>query len=125
MLEVSIKKIEIIALNPIIEAAKKEGLGFCKNTVLYGCFLDNEIIGFTGILWFKNKAVFKNHFVLPKYRRNKIFTKMLIFCIDIVKIRQVKLIEANCFASSISAYLALGGKIVKTFNNCKRIHIYL
>lgn len=103
----------------------KEGLCFCKKTKLFGCFIDNQFVGLTGILWYKTKVVFKNHFVFPENRKQGIFAFMLDYSIARVKETNVKIIEAHCLPASIPAYLNAGGKIIKTFKLCKKIHINL
>ena len=120
-----IQPIDITFLDSYKLLLKKEKLGFCNNTVLFGCFNNGEFVGFTGILWYQNKAVFKNHFVFPNKRKQGIFTFMLQYSIEYVKTTKIKLIEANCLPNSVPAYLKIGGKIVKTFGNCERIHIHL
>jgi hypothetical protein len=120
-----IQPINIEFLNSYQIQLKKEKLGFCKNTELFGCFDNSNFVGFTGILWYQNKAVFKNHFVFVDKRKQGIFTFMLQYSINRVKNTKIKLIEANCLPNSVPAYLKIGGKIVKTFGNCERIHINL
>ena len=101
--------------------AEKSGLVFCKSVKLYGLFVDNKLQAFTGILLYKNKAIFKNHYV-PKINRGKGYFKILLnFSIDICKKLNIKIVEATCTKMSIRAYLDKGFTIVKQYKNYTKV----
>jgi len=99
----------------IITQSKKEKLVFCKNTSLYSFNDKGMFIGFTGILYKKDKAIFKNHYVLPEHRKNGYFKIMLHFSIDTSKDKQF--FEATCTPLSINYYLRLGFVPIKYYKN--------
>jgi hypothetical protein len=100
-----IKPIEVTDITEHILEAKKEGLIFSHSTRLYGYFVNNKIVGFTGIVLYKNKAVFKNHYVLKKHRNKGYFKKMFAYSINLCKFLNVNTIEATCTEMSINYYL--------------------
>jgi predicted acetyltransferase len=110
-----IKGILIEQLNPYISDAKKSGLVFNKSTNFYGLYIDNRLCGFTGLVISSNKAIFKNHYVMPNERGNGYFKMMLSFSIDIVKSMGIKTIEATCTPMSVKEYLNRGFKVVKQY----------
>jgi len=113
-----IKQIDRKDLKQLEPLAKKEGLIFCKNTKYIGYFKENELVGFSGYLEYKNKTVFKNHFVLPEYRRQGIFSEMFTYLFDKTKVP----IEATCTKMSINHYLKKGFRIFNSYKNgCKKV----
>jgi len=112
-----IKSININEYQDYINLSKKEGLMFCGNTKLFGLFIDNKIVGFTGVLFVKNKVIFKNHFVLHEYRGMGYFKYLLEFSIKLIQNMGYKTIEANCTPMSIKEYIKRGFDVVKIYRN--------
>ena len=118
-----IKRISFSEIQPFLKETRKIGLHFCNLTEYYGFYEKEQLLGFTGILWYSNKAVFKNHYVLPLHRKKGIFNEMFCFSLELVKKDGIKLIEANCSESSIPQYLKFNGKITKKFVRWTKIEI--
>lgn len=118
---IQIKNIDITEIETHKKEAEKCGLIFCKKTVYYGLYIENKLMAFTGILIFKNKAIFKNHFV-PEINRGKGYFKTLLnFSLDIVRHINIKIVEATCTKMSIKAYLDKGFKIVKEYKHYTKV----
>jgi len=109
------RRINLDDFKEYIKKAKKSGLVFCKNTVYYGLFKNEEMIGFTGILPYSNKFVFKNSFVLEKHRGKGYHKKMMDYRIKLAKLSGVKIIEATCTNMSLNNYLKYDFKIIKEY----------
>jgi len=116
-----IKEICFSDIEKYVSDAKKEQLCFCLKTKYFGCFENNILIGFTGIILMKNKAIFKNHYVFPKFRRKGYFKEMFNFSIEYVLSKNIKKIEATCTSMSINHYLNNGFKIKKTYKRCIKV----
>jgi GNAT superfamily N-acetyltransferase len=115
-----IRQIKIVELQRFKSEAEKSGLVFCKSAVLYGYFLNNELVAFTGIILYKNKAVFKNSYVPDIYRGNGYFKKLFNYSIAIVKSLGIKKIEATCTDMSINHYIKNNFKVIKVFKKYKK-----
>ena len=105
--------------------ALKLGLHFCQKTQYWGYYDNAVLAGFTGILWYKHKAVFKNHFVPPAYRLRGIFADLFDYSIYQVRHKKIATIEANCSPSSLPLYLKNGGVIVKQYKDWTKVKISL
>lgn len=121
MPEYNIIKININDIESYILDAKKESLVFCEKTELFGLYINNELKGFTGILFNKNKAIFKNHYIPKKFRGNGYFKLLFNFSIEICKALKIKTIEATCTKMSINYYLKNNFKIIKEYKNYKKV----
>jgi hypothetical protein len=110
-----IKKIIISEIDKYIPYAKKNGLIFCNKTTLYGLYVNNEIAAFTGIIFYKNKAIFKNHYVPIKNRGNGYFKTLLEYSIKLCLEMKINVIEATCTKMSIKEYLKRDFKISKQY----------
>lgn len=97
--------------------AEKEDLVFCDKTEYIGYYLNDKLVGFSGYIEYKNKVIFKNHFVVPEYRRRGIFTEMFNYLMSIF----TKPIEATCTDMSINLYLKNNFKIIKTYKKFKKV----
>jgi hypothetical protein len=112
---IHIKNINISEIEIYKNEAKKAGLVFCKNTIYYGLYNDNELLAFTGILFYKNKAIFKNHYV-PEENRGKGYFKILFdFSIKICKELNINIVEATCTNMSIKEYYKRGFIDIKKY----------
>lgn len=121
----------------LVKEAEKEHLCFSNHTEYYGIY-DNDcigclqcmpncnrgeekLIGITGIVFLKDKAKLKNHYILPEYRGRGYFKKALDWSIEMVKTKGIHIIEANCTDMSINEYLKRGAKIIKEYKICKQV----
>jgi len=71
------------------------------------------LIGFSGYIDYKNKVIFKNHFVLPEFRRRGVFSEMFKYLFD----KTVKPVEATCTNLSLNHYLKNNFKVIKVYKN--------
>ena len=113
IIDIKIKDIPLAML----QKARREGLTFASNTQLLGLFDGNELIGFTGLLWYINKVVFKNHYVISGRRRQGLFREMLNFSIGLAISQGIFKGEATCTTLSLSEYLRRGFRIIKQYRN--------
>ncbi len=118
-----IEKIKEPLSSSLISCSKKEGLTFCKSTDYYGLFDSDNLLAITGIIWYSNKAIFKNHYVFPEHRGNGYFKILLDYSIELVKERDINKIEATCTNMSIREYLKRGAKIIKEYKNYNKVLI--
>jgi hypothetical protein len=75
---------------PFKEEAEKAGLTFCNSAILYGYYINNQLVAFYGMIIYKNKVVFKNFFVPYNQRGNGYFKKLFHHGILIVKSLGIK-----------------------------------
>jgi predicted acetyltransferase len=118
---VLIKQITINDLRDLKKEAVASGLVFCKTAKLFALFVDNDIIAFAGILFYKNKAVFKNQFVKINSRGKGYFKALFVFRLDMCRNLNIKVVEATCTEMSLSLYLKSGFKIVKKFKHYTKV----
>lgn len=116
-----IKPIDISLISLYIYSAKKEGLVFSKSTKLYGLFMDDNLIAFTGIQFYKNKAVFKNHYVSPLHRGKGYFKQLFNYSLVAVKSKGINTVEATCTNMSIKHYLNNGFRVIKEYKNYTKV----
>ena len=76
-----IREISVGDVLPFMKKAKKEGLTFPKKRKVryYGYFHHQRLVGFVGVMLYRKKAVLKNDYVLPEYRRRGIYRKLCIY----------------------------------------------
>ncbi len=101
--------------------ARRCGLTFCKSTDMYGAFVGPRMQGFTGLLFYRQKVIFKNHFVLPEFRWQGIFQQMLTWSIDRAVERGIEVGEACCTAASLPEYLRRGFVVMQRFKSCTKV----
>lgn len=120
-----IKKINYTNIDKYVNDAKKSGLIFCNKTTLYGLYVNNEIAAFTGIIFYKNKAIFKNHYVPIKNRGNGYFKTLLEFSINLCLEMKINVIKATCTKMSLNQYLKKGFIIIKQYKKYTKVKIIL
>jgi GNAT superfamily N-acetyltransferase len=111
----TIEPIDIEDIAQFKEQAGKEGIKFCKDTALFGAYQSGQILGFSGLIYRKNKVIFKNNYVLPSHRRLGLFNSMLKFLLEKVKQEGFQVAEARCTDMSLGGYLKNGFKVVKRY----------
>jgi len=108
--EIKIKDIPV----EIVKDAKKEKISFLENAKNYGYFIDNKIVAVCAILYHKNFATLKSSYVLPEYRNQKIYEKMVEFRLN--ELKDFKIIETRAKPSTSDYFKKLGFKVIKHFN---------
>ena len=120
-----IRRISLEELNPYMVLAKKSGLVFCSKTDYYGLYLDNQMVGFCGVLKYKNKWVFKNAFVLEEHRGNGYHKSLMSFRLKDAQQNNIKVVEATCTQMSLNNYLKFGFRIVQTYKKYHKLRLNL
>ncbi len=120
-----IKHIDKKHLEPFIKEAKANGLVFCKNTTYYGLYINDVLVSFAGILWYKNKAVLKNDYTLKEYRGKSYHKELLEYRIMLVKNNGISIIEATCTQMSLKNYANRGFKLWKQFKLFKMMRLVM
>ena len=116
-----IKEISIKDISEYYIDAKRSGLLFCKSTTLYGLFIENKLVAFTGLIIMSKKAIFKNHFVPIKYRGKGYFKTLFDFSIKLVNNMKIKTIEATCTKMSLPEYHKRGFENVKIYKKYTKV----
>ena len=109
-----IKEITFVDVRPYKLAAEVSGLVFSSTTKYFGLYNDSVLQAFCGVLYFKNKVVMKNVFVLPQYRGLGYFKELVNYRL---KLFAHKTIEATCTKMSSKYYKELGFKEIKLYKN--------
>lgn len=120
-----IRKIDIQGFDKYLKDAKRNGLVFCNNTDYYGLFIDKEIVGFCGVITYKNKYVFKNDYVIEKHRGNGYHKQMMNFRLALAKKNNIKKVEATCTNMSINNYFSFGFQIYKKYKLYTKLYLTL
>lgn len=111
-------------IKAIKKDCEKEGLIFNNTTEYHKVMAGGQWVGITGFMWYANKAVFKNHFIFPKYRGQGFFKEVLDLSIDYARRKNLHLVEAICTPMSIKEYKKRGAVVVKEYaNSCTKIHL--
>jgi predicted GNAT family acetyltransferase len=101
--------------------AEKASLIFCESATLYGLFVNEELAAFSGIIFYKNKAVLKNFYVPINFRGKGYFKKLFHFCVEKVKLIGLSKIEATCTDMSINYFIANNFKVIKEYKKFKKV----
>lgn len=120
-----IAAISLNDLNPYLKVAKQSGLVFCDKTDYYGFYLNNEMVGFCGVLKYKSKWVFKNAFVLESHRGNGYHKSMMIFRLKEAKANGIRYVEATCTDMSLGNYIKFGFQVVRTYKKYHKLRLNL
>lgn len=94
---------------------KAAGLVFAKSTTLYKIMVDNQMVGFTGMIWYAKKMRHKNSFVFEEFRRRGYYARAKIIVEEMAKNRGIKLLEATVTEMSMPWFLKNGYKITKKY----------
>jgi len=83
---------------------------------------DNETLGFCGIQFYSTKAIFKNDYVVPKFRKNGLWNVMYDYREWVVRTKpMIKTIEATCTDMSLNLYLRKGAVIVQRLSTLTKV----
>ena len=112
----------ILLSKELIDQGIRDGLVFNQNTETYGVYVDRVLVGYTGFMSYGNKIIFKNHYVLPEYRRKGYFRRILDLSIAYAKVKGYTRIEATCTPMSISEYKKRGAVTLEKYKNgCEKV----
>lgn len=101
--------------------ARRSGLIFCRNTCLYGLYLDGDMAGFGGVIFHKNKAVFKNQYIVQQFRRQGFFKALLNSVIEQCLEKGISKGEATCTDMSLPEYIKRGFVVVKKYKKYTKV----
>jgi predicted acetyltransferase len=120
----TIRLITLESVKPYILETKKEGMaGYSRFAAYYGAFEGDELVGFTSIQKFGNKAKFNNHYIFPQHRGKGYFKQLLDFSLDKVKSLGFTEVVAACTKMSIKEYLKRGATVEKEFKICTNVKL--
>lgn len=96
-----------------------------KESIWSVALVDNKVVGFGCLFKKGDKIYFENGYVLPEYRNQGIYKKLIAERIEYVKTnyRNIKIIMANCTLDSFHAYKQNGFEIVKEFKKIKQLQL--
>lgn len=109
---------QLVFLIPIL---KRLGFTFAKNTIYFSYIKKDKIVGICGILFYKNKAILKNSFVIESERNNGIYSEMVKYRMQIIIESGIKIIEATCTNCSIGFHLKNGAIVIKRYKKYTKI----
>ena len=112
-------------ISPFIKLAKESGLIFCDSTEYYAFYHNGNIVAITGLIWYKNKTVFKNSFVLPNYRGYGIYRNLFEFRLNLTKTRNIRKIEATCTKMSLKLWLDKGAVLIKQYKLYSKVQLLI
>ena len=116
-----------ISLNIIesyISETKKEGMaGYSNKANYFGCYIDNQLVGFASIQYYNKKAKFNNTYVFKEFRRNGYFRELLDFRIKEAKSNGCTHIVAACTKMSLPEYIKRGAIIEREYKICTNIKL--
>jgi GNAT superfamily N-acetyltransferase len=115
--------IGFVKIEPYVVAGRREGLAFSNSTQYYGWFENGELVGFTGIVPYRDYIKAKNHYVLPEYRRRGLFKQMLDWTIREAQKLGCRYIEATCTEKSLPEYLKRGAGIIQHYKTCTKVRL--
>lgn len=101
--------------------AERAGLVFSSSTTLYGYFVGEQLVAFSGVIIYKNKAVLKTAFVPEEHRLNGYFTALMDFTMDKVKSLGIKSIEGTCTEMSLAFFLKRGYVPIKSYKKYTKV----
>ncbi len=117
-----IKNIQISDIpHSFVLDAKRHGLTFCKTQELYGCFVECEMVGFCGVIYYKKSVTMKSQYIAPEHRGSGYFKKCLAFSINNALDRGIFIARAHCTPMSLDEYLKNGFVVVKRYNKYTKV----
>lgn len=123
---VTVEPVSDEEIDPLRVQAAKERIRFTGHTEMFAIKnQDGQILAFAGIDFQRSKAVFKNDYVLPEYRRNGFWGILFLYRKLIAIKRETKVIEATCTDMSLGLYKKAGAKVVKQYKDLTKVRIAL
>jgi predicted GNAT family acetyltransferase len=110
-------------VNHLFSLAKKEGICFCNSTSYFAFFFKGNVVAMTGVIWYAKKAVFKNSFVLPEYRKKGIYKQLVNHRLKNAYDKNINIIEATCTSMSLPYWLNSGASIVKQYKKFTKVQL--
>jgi GNAT superfamily N-acetyltransferase len=102
-------------IEPLKKEMAKVNLCFANKTEYYGFYEDENLVGTAGLLFYPQKAIFKNLYVLLEHRGKGIFKALLDHCIKIAIDKKIQMGEATCTELSIKEFRKRGFEDIKQF----------
>ncbi len=113
-------------LQPLIESGMKEGLSFIDKTRYYKLSFQNDIIGFCGLVLYGKRAIFKNDYVAPDWRGNRLWDVLFTHRLNVCRaLKTVAYVEADANAKSHPNYLRMGAVTVAPYKAGGKVRMYL
>tara|TARA_R110000744_G_scaffold43458_1_gene97460 strand:- start:3297 stop:3665 length:369 start_codon:yes stop_codon:yes gene_type:complete len=94
---------------------KLAGLCFAKSTTLYKIMVENQMVGFTGMIWYSHKIRHKNSFIFEEFRRKGYYAESKIIVEQMAHLRGIKILEGTATKMSRQWYLNNGYEITKEY----------
>lgn len=120
MTKIYIKEITLEDLQPLKEAAIKDGILFPKKRLVFlGIKNDNKLLGFGGLSFNKKtkRGVIKCDYIIPTERRKGYASKILDVKLEVFKQLGIKYIEAHCTKAAVNIHVRKGAIINKVYKN--------
>jgi GNAT superfamily N-acetyltransferase len=119
----TVQKIGREEIEPHRKAAERAGLSFLDSVNQYGIYDRKTLVGFTGIRRCNGYAIFKNHYVLPEYRRKGVGTFAVRLSLEVARREGFKYAEANCTLMSLPIYMELGATVIRRWKKRAKVRI--
>lgn len=114
----NIKKISIKDIEHLKDIATKDGILFPKkNLILLGAYLEDKLVGFGGFVLKKNSAIIKCDYVIKEYRKQGVATQLHKIRLGVLKVMELKYVEANATPMALKMHLNSGARIVEKYKN--------
>ncbi len=97
----------------ILKNSNDRNLTLCKSTKYMVFYENNKPVGCVGFIPYKNKAIYKNDYVIPEMRGRGIYKEMFRYRDDLMHYFGIHTIEATCTKYSVQYYLKNGYNIKK------------
>jgi len=120
-----IKPIPYYKTIPFHKDAKKHNLIFHENTNYIGFYDKKKLVAISGYEVLKSKSLLRSTYVLPEYRGQGIYDKLVKHRVSFLLNKGVKVIEMTCTKMSIDYHLKRGATITKQFKNYTKIQYKL
>ena len=115
------KQIDIIDIHQYLPEAKKAGLVFCDNTVMFGVYDGAKLMSFCGMLFYANKVILKNAYVPAEHRSKGLYKYMMQSMMNVARDRGIKKAEGTCTKMSLPHCLKIGFRIIKEYKEYTKV----
>jgi len=117
-----IKEISRNDVIPFMRMASKEGVFFnSKEVIYYGYFIDGKLVGFVGVKYSPHKAILKNDYVLPEFRRRGIYRELNEYRMNKIREKNIKKAEGYFTPQSLPLHIKNGGKVGKQYAHSVKV----
>jgi GNAT superfamily N-acetyltransferase len=109
-----LKPIDYDVVKPLQAQAEKEMLCFGTKTKYFGLYEQDKLVAITGLVYYANKVVNKNNYVLPEHRNQGIYRYLMDWMMQETK---GWLIECVCTPSSRQHMINRNFQIIQEYKN--------